>query len=78
MYFQTMIQLCGREENAIVFQKYGQNLKDARKLVNVWIGKSATDRLAPQITATSHKYVGTLLENPEGFLINARLWVIKE
>ncbi|KLO19235.1 cytochrome P450 [Schizopora paradoxa] len=68
----AMLKLCGREENAIVFQKYGQNLKDARKLVNVWIGKSATDRLAPQITATSHKYMGTLLENPEGFLVNAR------
>lgn len=73
MLIKTMIQLCGREENAIVFQKYGQRLKDARKLVNAWVGKSAVNGLTPQITATSHQYIGTLLDTPEEFLRNARL-----
>lgn len=68
-------ELVGREENSIAFQKYGQRLKDARKLINAWIGKSATNGLTPQITAACHKYMGTLLNEPEGFLDNARLCV---
>jgi len=64
--------LIGREENSIVFQKYGQRLKDSRKLVNAWVGKSATNGITPQITATSHKFMGSLLDNPEGFRENAR------
>ncbi|KLO19236.1 cytochrome P450 [Schizopora paradoxa] len=65
-------ELIGREENSIAFQKYGQGLKDARKLINSWIGKSPTNGLTPQITASCHKFMGTLLNDPEGFMDNAR------
>ncbi len=68
-------ELLGRDENGIAFLKYGQRLKDVRRIVTGWVGKSSLQAVHPIMISRNRDYLNALLDKPEDCLHQVRLYV---
>ncbi|KLO19241.1 cytochrome P450 [Schizopora paradoxa] len=60
-------ELVNRGQNSVVFQKYGQRLRDVRRIINSWVGKNVVESSFPTVTQFNRKMLRSLLESPADF-----------
>ncbi len=68
-------ELVGRGQNSVVFQKYGQRLRDVRRIINTWIGKNVVESTYPALTLFNRRLLRSLLDSPEDFHAHVKLYV---
>jgi len=66
-------ELVGREKGSILFTKYGEKLKECRKLVHSWINKNTMAAFLPVQEAGSYKLLAALCDDPENFSKHIRM-----
>jgi len=60
-------ELVGRGQNSVVFLKYGQRLRDVRRIINTWVGKNVVESTYPTVLLFNRKLLRSLLDTPDDF-----------
>ncbi|KLO06589.1 cytochrome P450 [Schizopora paradoxa] len=68
-------ELLGRDENGIAFLKYGQRLKDVRRIVTSWVNGSSLQEVYPIMKSYNMKYLNALLDKPDDCLTHVRFFL---
>ncbi|KLO12046.1 cytochrome P450 [Schizopora paradoxa] len=58
-------ELVGRDQNSVLFLKYGQRLKEVRRVMDLWIGKNNLSSNYPVSLSVNRKLLLSLLEKPD-------------
>jgi len=67
-------ELVGRGQNSVVFLKYGQRLRDVRRIINTWVGKNVVESTYPTVLLFNRKLLRSLLDTPDDFHAHLKLY----
>ena len=65
--------LVGRHENTVLFLKYGERLKDSRRIINKWVGNAVIQETYPVLVSVHRKFLHAVLDDPENSFDHVRL-----
>ncbi|KAJ3572739.1 hypothetical protein NP233_g2891 [Leucocoprinus birnbaumii] len=60
-------ELCGKEDTAILFMKYGAKWRQTRALVHGWMNQRNLENYSPVQVLAAHRLLSNLLDKPEDF-----------